>query len=138
MENLFDIYTLTIIYLNGFKNQETRGLDVLRRAKILYCLNSCSLPAAKKMAKQAFFWPFIQVRTEIRFLHPAYTYNMKYDHLETRAVRTPYHMAVISFKKLIFAFYEMFVFYLISFLKAFWQCARILGFHPVITKLCDI
>lgn len=50
---------------------------------------------------------------------------------------TPCQMAVIAFKKLIFAVYEMFVFYLISFFKTFWQCARILGFHPVITKLCD-
>ena len=55
-----------------------------------------------------------------------------------RAVMTPCQMAVIAFKKLIFAFYEMFVFCLISFFKTFWQCARILGFRPVITKLCDI
>lgn len=48
------------------------------------------------------------------------TCNVKCEHLKMRAVEIPCQMAVIAFKKLIFAFFETFFFYLISFLKTIW------------------
>lgn len=60
--------------------------------------------------KASIFWPFIQVRTEIWFFHPAYACNMKYGNSKKKAVTSVCQVAVIAFKKLIFAFYEISLF----------------------------
>lgn len=86
-------------YSFSFKNEQLRELSVLRGTDKDSALQQPLLTSwGRANGKASVFWPSIQVRTEIQFLHPAHTYSMKYDNLKMRAVTTPCQMAVIAFK----------------------------------------
>lgn len=99
MENLSDNSYTSTITVSAFKNQQLRELSALRRTNKDSALQQLLLTSwGRANSKASVFWPSIQVRTEIQFLHPAHMYSMKYDNLKMRAVTTPCQMAVIAFK----------------------------------------